>query len=207
MTFQVLQEMLGMGPEEFEEDEFDFYELKAAWIGCMEPRASNYNSAATIDDNSCTESDTCAHRRGDGTCPNCIAEGQCAAGTNDGYRNRDHDTVWASKVAKGSIQVDGDLSDWMNHMHGDRCYTDVAFARADGEEVIFEAYAGSLYADEDDEDEDGGADGAAGARDRPKRLDRAELIHFLQARASEICLWPRTARAGEHRRHDRGSQG
>ena len=132
-------------PEEFEEDEFDFYELKAAWIGCMEPRASNYNSAATIDDNSCTESDTCAHRRGDGTCPNCIAEGQCAAGTNDGYRNRDHDTVWASKVAKGSIQVDGDLSDWMNHMHGDRCYTDVAFARADGEEVIFEAYAGGSW--------------------------------------------------------------
>ncbi len=74
-------------------------------------------------------------------------------------------------------------------------------------EMIFEAYAGSLYADEDDEDEDGGADGAAGARDRPKRLDRAELIHFLQARASEICLWPRTARSGEHRRHDRGSQG
>ena len=55
-------------------------------------------------------------------------------------------------------------------------------------EMIFEAYAGSLYADEDDEDEDGGADGAAGARDRPKRLDRAELIHFLQARASAICL-------------------
>ena len=132
-------------PEEFEEDEFDFYELKAAWIGCMEPRASNYNSAATIDDNSCTESDTCAHRRGDGTCPNCIAEGQCAAGTNDGYRNRDHDTVWASKVAKGSIKIDGDLSDWMNHMHGDRCYTDVAFARADGEEVIFEAYAGGSW--------------------------------------------------------------
>ena len=39
-------------------------------------------------------------------------------------------------MAKGSIKIDGDLSDWMNHMHGDRCYTDVAFARADGEEGV-----------------------------------------------------------------------
>ena len=112
-------------PEEFEEDEFDFYELKAAWIGCMEPRASNYNSAATIDDNSCTESDTCAYRRGDGTCPNCIAEGQRRGHERRLPQPRPRHGVGV-EGGEGLIKIDGDLSDWMNHMHGDRCYTDVA---------------------------------------------------------------------------------
>ena len=40
-------------PEGWEEDAFDFWEIGAEWIGCTEPRATNYDSKATLDDGSC----------------------------------------------------------------------------------------------------------------------------------------------------------
>ena len=39
-------------PEGWEEDAFDFWEIGAPWIGCTEPRATNYDSKATLDDGS-----------------------------------------------------------------------------------------------------------------------------------------------------------
>ena len=44
----------------FEDDSFDFYEMSAEWIGCMEPRSSNFDSKALVDSGECTEADAWA---------------------------------------------------------------------------------------------------------------------------------------------------
>jgi hypothetical protein len=46
-------------------------------------------------------------------------------------------------------------------------------------ELLFDAYAGAMYPPEDEEEEPGAA-GAAGAPSSEVRIDRAELVHFLQ---------------------------
>lgn len=100
-------------PEGWEEDAFDFWEIGAPWIGCTEPRATNYDSKATLDDGSCKDASVCAAPGNAelGTCRDCVDDG-CEAGTNNGYKNRDHDVVYASRVPTGSIKVDGELDEW-----------------------------------------------------------------------------------------------
>ena len=39
--------------EGWEIDDFDFYALRAPWVGCTQKFAANYNSAATADDGTC----------------------------------------------------------------------------------------------------------------------------------------------------------
>ena len=91
--------------EGFEDDSFDFYEMSAEWIGCMEPRSSNYDSKALVDSGECTEADACVTREGDGTCR--IGNGatrQPVDGGFIGYRNRANDTVYASRVENRAIE-------------------------------------------------------------------------------------------------------
>ena len=124
--------------EGFEDDSFDFYQMSAEWIGCMEPRSSNYDSKALVDSGECTEADACVAREGDGTCR--IGNGatrQPVDGGFIGYRNRANDTVYASRVENRAIEVDGDLRDWAGHAAG-RTYKNTPFANRRGEEVVFE---------------------------------------------------------------------
>ena len=132
------------------DDSITFYELQAIWMGCMEPRAANYNSQATIDNGSCAESDACVSRSSSGVCDTCreLRHG-CDVG-NHGYRHPFFDTVQAqylgehlprsaSRAGHGHAKViDGDLSDWRDH-DPLLVYQDVGFAKADGEEVVFES--------------------------------------------------------------------
>ena len=85
--------------EGFEEDSFDFLQLTADWIGCTEPRAPNFNAYATTDDGSCLEANTCHEKQPGGGCRNC-KDGLGCTESNKGYRNREFDTVVASKVAQ-----------------------------------------------------------------------------------------------------------
>lgn len=139
--------------EGWETDFYDFYELKnPGVVGCLDPRAGNYNSTATVDSHNCTSYDTCAHRLGDGSCYNCYPN-QCTeeiSGVfNKGYKNHQNDTVHASQVDNGAIKVDGDLRDWENHLTS-RTYKDVAFADASGKEVFVEmTKGGQWFGDED----------------------------------------------------------
>jgi len=132
--------------EGWEVDMYDFYQLQTPGVaGCMEPKAPNYNPAATREKSpsDCQAADTCFQRDPNtGECHNC-APSTCETG-NDGYRNAKNDTVKASKVEKGTITVDGDLRDWTDH-DKDRCYQDVAFAREDGQIVVFEEYSGGKW--------------------------------------------------------------
>lgn len=136
-------------PEGFELDSYDFYQLdKPGVVGCTEPRAPNYVPEATIDAHNCTSADYCAAKADDGvSCKNCATSG-CSNG-NNGYRNPDYDTIYASRVPVGTITLDGDLREWFAH-DPSRKYTDVAFAAADGSEVIFEPYGGGKYYGKDD---------------------------------------------------------
>jgi len=139
--------------EGWEEDSFDFYELVAPWIGCTEPKAVNYNKDAKIN-SGCTEFDACVEDIPRDRRPPLAPAGQCnqwrswcqqpCKAGNEGYRNKEHDTVYASRVEKGKIRVDGDLREWATHSH-DRCYKDVAFADRFGDEVIFETQLGGKY--------------------------------------------------------------
>ena len=100
--------------EGWEKDWFDFYRAKAPWIGCTDKQALNYNSAATIDDGSCAEFNTCVEPApfNTGTCDEWRkwCKQPCKPETgNLGYRNKENDTVKATRVAVGDITVDGDL--------------------------------------------------------------------------------------------------
>ncbi|KAL1528381.1 hypothetical protein AB1Y20_009732 [Prymnesium parvum] len=133
--------------EGWETDFFDFYELKAPWIGCAEPRAINYNPVFVITDESCSEWQTCAeseYRESDSNCNpykwHEWCEKPCEMGSA-GYRNKKYDTLVATKVDRGSIQIDGDLSDW----NGFKPYKDIAFADSTGREVAFESFNGGKW--------------------------------------------------------------
>ena len=130
----------------------DFYELKDSgepFRGCTDKPASNYNANANLDDGSCEGVSACVSRSADGKCSNCITEGQCecpnGSRCNDGYRNPVNDTVYASKVADGAIQIDGDLRDWTNAHSPDRHYENVAFATSTGDIVVFEEHSGGKW--------------------------------------------------------------
>ena len=125
------------------DETMDFYQLHRDGItGCTEARAPNCNPAATVDDGSCQGVDACV-RTAEGACANCVTSGMCSNG-NEGYRNPDFDTVYASRVPNGAISIDGNLRDWSAHDMS-RCYTDVAFATTTGEEVVFEAHDGGVW--------------------------------------------------------------
>ena len=142
-------------PEGWEVDQFDFYELQAPWVGCTEPHARNYDSKATVDGGMCEEWDACAEtppgRRewsSSGWVGDCLkwrsrCKKPCDQG-NDGYRNKDFDTVYAGKALPAAIQVDGDLRDWREHDPRWQ-YTDVAFANTAGDEVVFETQRGGKW--------------------------------------------------------------
>jgi len=131
----------------------DFYKLNRLSdqpvMGCMDERASNYNAAATQDDGTwCSQlADPCVSRAADGACANCVTSGQCTNehDMNDGFRNSANDTVYASKVADGSIKVDGDLRDWATAHSADRHYESVAFASLTGDVVTFESHDGGKW--------------------------------------------------------------
>tara|TARA_B110001452_G_scaffold177617_1_gene149009 strand:+ start:315 stop:1475 length:1161 start_codon:yes stop_codon:yes gene_type:complete len=142
--------------EGWEDDTFDFYRVHAPWVGCMEPRAANYKSTATVDDGSCEEWDTCAetgsrnfddHAWRTQHCDDWRdwCRHPCEAPGNDGYRNKHNDTVYAQRVAPGELQIDGDLSDWTMRHDPARCYTDVSFADGQGREAQFESYGGGKW--------------------------------------------------------------
>ena len=112
--------------------------------GCTDNRAKNYLPEASLDDGSCeSRADPCVSRDSGGQCANCVRRGDCTSG-NDGYRNAANDTVKASRVADGSIHIDGDLRDWAGH-DADRCYENVAFATTSGDIVVFESYQGGVW--------------------------------------------------------------
>ena len=122
------------------DETMDFYQLHRNGVtGCTDNRASNYDAAATVDNGSCEGADTCASRSEDGKCANCVEQGMCTSG-NEGYRNAEFDTIYASRVEAGSIAIDGDLRDWADHLGGPRCYDNVAFATETGEVVRFENF-------------------------------------------------------------------
>ena len=125
-------------------DTYDFYQLKTPGVGgCMEPIAVNYNASATFDDHSCTAADTCFSRNpNNNQCSNCVPS-TCTSG-NEGYRNPKNDTVYASRVPKDTITIDGDLRDWKFHDTA-RCYEQVAFANTSGTELVFEEYGGGKW--------------------------------------------------------------
>ena len=134
---------------------YSFYELNASWMGCTEPRAANFRSEATVDDGSCQEADPCVTREVDGSCATCIGRHGCDVG-NHGYRNPNYDKVYAQYLGphlkrsagrKGhghAKVIDGDLDDWLGH-DPSLVYRDVAFAKPNGEEVIFESSAGGKW--------------------------------------------------------------
>lgn len=125
-------------------DAYDFYALtRVGTRGCTDARASNYDPAATDDDGSCKGADTCVARTASGACANCVAEKQCTSG-NEGYRNAQFDTIYATRVPDGTIVIDGSLRDWSGHTT-EHCYRDVAFATESGDEVVFEAHDGGVW--------------------------------------------------------------
>jgi hypothetical protein len=154
--------LTGECAESFESDLFDFYELKAPWIGCADPQATNYNPDYLVNDRSCEDLNPCvevadiqtyatcdAWRR---TCvPACPKPSTCSSTSpcNEGYRNAKYDTVSAAQVDADAITVDGDLRDWAGHRKG-WCYKDVAFADTLGREVVFETDAGGKWYGTDD---------------------------------------------------------
>lgn len=145
--------------EGWETDEYDFYSITCGnggigcTRGCTEPRAPNFNPAANADDGSCEGQLGCVERsRTDPTkCTSCARE-QVTGTCKDGqpYASFEYSEVFASQVATGDrISVDGDLSDWDGHAR-ERCYTDVPFAKDDGQEVVFETHRNGKYYGPDD---------------------------------------------------------
>jgi len=147
---------------DYSDTAFTFYELEDLQsMGCTEPRAPNFNSRATLDNGSCEAADPCVSRQVDGRCSTCthLRHG-CDVG-NHGYRNPTHDTVYAQylgphlkrsaeRKGHGNAKViDGDLEDWRGH-DPSLVYRDVAFAKADGEEVVFEPSGGGQWFGESD---------------------------------------------------------
>ena len=137
--------------EGWEDDVFDFYELKAPWIGCTDPQARNYDPKYKMADNSCTERNPCVEGNYDMSVPGACQKWRNGGGDqcngcgpidtgNNGYRNKPNDTVHAARVPSGTIKVDGDLTDWEGHNLAWR-YRDVAFADTIGREVLFESEA------------------------------------------------------------------
>ena len=55
----------------------------------------------------------------------------------------------ACDTSFNAISVDGDLRDWAEHA-SERCYSNVAFATASGDEVVFESYGDSKWFGPDD---------------------------------------------------------
>jgi hypothetical protein len=109
----------------------------------MKPLSMNYDPAATIPSADCTHADACWQRDSSGACATC-AECSCAPGNaclpgegNFGYRNPANDTVYASRVPKGSVTVDGDLREWSDHDPA-LIYERVAWAKEDRSLVVFE---------------------------------------------------------------------
>ena len=140
------------------DDGFDFYQLQIEGLaGCMEEGSINYKPRATVTDDSCVGVAPCAHYDpnivDDPTkpCPNCLTDGHgCTKDdSNDGFRNPLHDTIYASRVDANTLVIDGDLRDWEGHTP-DWCYKDVAFAKSNGDEVIFESFSGGKWFGPDD---------------------------------------------------------
>ena len=133
-------------PEGWETDLYDFYESCPAGScvrGCTEPLAPNYVPSATEDDGSCIEADTCARKAPDGkSCASCVPK-PCDKGDH-GWRNPVNDTIYAVRLPAGHVTLDGDLREWTYHPHA-YVYSDLAFADADGREVVFEKHAGGRW--------------------------------------------------------------
>ena len=125
-----------------------FYEIQRGGAGCTNELAHNFRPDATSDDGSCTAISACTGQPG--PCVQCADCCQCQPdGGNLGYRNRQNDTIYASRVADGAITIDGDLRDWAGHEKS-RCYQDVAFADRNGEEVVFESFGSGKWFGRDD---------------------------------------------------------
>jgi hypothetical protein len=81
-----------------------------------------------------------------GKCTNCFTGGLgcTAAGNNEHYRAAGFDTLFATQVSDGAVHVDGKLDElaWSNAPVS-RTYTNVPFAKEDGEVVVFEEDEGT----------------------------------------------------------------
>lgn len=114
--------------------------------GCTQTHAQNFDPAATSDDGSCVGQDPCI-KDSSGKCLSCPAA-MCTSPDEpfDGFRSDTYDLIYATRVADGSILIDGQLDEpiW-EHMPLSRRYTDIPFAQKDGKLVFFETNDGGIW--------------------------------------------------------------